>query len=39
VLCSLIRDSQKKPPVPMPEPASNSGRAPIRETSWALTRP
>ena len=36
VLCSLIRDSQNIPPAPMADPASSSGRAPIRPTSWAL---
>ncbi len=37
MLCSVIRDSQNMPAEPMAEPASRSGRAPTRGTSWALS--
>ena len=37
MLCSVIRDSQNIPPAAIAEPASSSGLAPIRGTSWALT--
>ena len=33
MLCSLIRDSQNIPPVPIAQAAIISGRAPIRGTS------
>src|SRR5213082_638492 len=36
VLCSVTRDSQNMPPALIADPASSTGRAPIRVTSWAL---
>ena len=37
MLCSVIRDSQNMPTAVIVEPASSSGLAPIRVTSWELT--